>query len=83
MAEYIYLYNILEKMLEIVMQKIPLDDSSPFFVYRRILGLELKRRVRTTVYIEEEFLEMYAPGSMSDVVNQGLNLLAVHQGRIE
>lgn len=70
-------------MLEIVTQSISLADSSPFFAYRRILGLESKRRVTVTVTIEKEFTEMFAPGSMSDCVNQGLNLLAVHQGRIE
>lgn len=70
-------------MQEIVMQNITLDDSSPFFVYRRILGLEKERRVRTNIMVEEEFLSMYPKGKLSDAVNQGLNLLAIHQGKIE
>ena len=82
-ANNIYLYHILESMLEISLQKITLDDASPFFAYRRVLGLEVSRRVEKRLQVEEEFTQMWPKGKLSDAVNQGLNLLAVHQGRIE
>ena len=70
-------------MPEIETQSISLDDSSPFFAYRRILGLERKRRVRTSIFIEEEFVHMWPKHTLSDAINQGLNRLAVEQGKIE
>ena len=70
-------------MPEIQTQSISLDDASPFFAYRRILGLEKKRRIRICTYIEEEFSDMWPSGTLYDAINQGRNRLAVEQGKIE
>jgi len=58
------------------------ESSAPFFANRRILGLELQRRSKRTLYIEQEFLEMFAPGKLSDVVNMALNDYAVKVGLV-
>lgn len=82
-TDLIYLYNILSKMLQIETKTIKLEDSSPFFAYRRILGLEKQDRVRCEIKIEREFTEMYPKGKLSDVINQALNQMAVQQGLIK
>lgn len=63
---------------------IDLDDQSPYFAHRRILGLEPKRRVaKNGVMIEREFLDIIDKRNLSDVINQALNLWAVMHKRIE
>jgi len=59
------------------------ETQAAFFAYRRILGLELKRRSKVTLYMEEEFQEMFAPGKLSDVVNMAMNDYAVKVGLVQ
>jgi len=58
------------------------ETQAAFFAYRRILGLEQKKRGKVTLYIEEEFLEMFPPQSLSNVTNQALNDYAVKVGLV-
>ena len=70
-------------MPQIVMT-IDLEEPAPYFAYRRILGLEPKRRVaKNGVMIEREFLDMIDKRYLSDVINQALNIWAVMHHKID
>jgi len=57
-------------------------SQDAYFAYRRIIGLESPRRSKRTVYLEQEFIEMFAPGKLSDVINMAMNDYAVKAGLV-